>query len=189
MSIARDTQRQRVYTAESAVEKATPSARLEAVRDVERFVKATLARKRVQDDFPRATRVYKYVPDVTDGRGRRRACAVGSCEIRMPVWSRTELIVLHELAHIMINREHGDRDTIASHGWQFCAAYLRLVLHVMGRQHHDALKASFKAHRVRFTKPRAKRELTPEQRAALVARMAAARGVAVVQRTELIAQV
>jgi hypothetical protein len=45
----------------------------------------------------------------------------------------------------------------------------------MGREAHDALKVSFKAKKVRFTKPRERKPLTPEQREALAARLAEAR--------------
>ena len=75
----------------------------------------------------------------------------------------------HELSHLL--QPSGS----AAHGWQFCSIELRLVRHFLGKEAYDKLKAEFKAGRVRFTKPRAKRELTPEQRAVLGERMAVAR--------------
>jgi len=63
---------------------------------------------------------------------------------------------------------------MAWHGWQFCDIYLRLVLYVMGREAHDALKASFKVARIKYRQPRT-REWTPEQRQAAALRLWAAR--------------
>jgi hypothetical protein len=81
--------------------------------------------------------------------------------------------VLHELAHTITVREYGVY--VAGHGWQFCAVYLGLVLCILGREKHDVLKAAFKAHRIRFTPPRPKRQLMSEQRTQLTERLAAAR--------------
>ena len=61
---------------------------------------------------------------------------------------------------------------VADHGWEFCDAYLKLVLYIMGRDSHDALKASFKQHKVKFRKPVKRNELSPERKAELVARLA-----------------
>ena len=109
---------------------------------------------------------------VGDGRGRRKACAIGS-EIRIPKWARNTWIVLHELAHVVAGREFkGER---ASHGWEFCETYLKLVLYVIGREAHDALKESMRGHRVRFREPRQRAPLSPERRAQLVAQLADAR--------------
>ena len=56
-------------------------------------------------------------PTVTDGRGRRHAC--GSREvIKLPRWSRTIPIVLHECAHGMSDDGHGPN---------FVAVYLDLL--------------------------------------------------------------
>jgi|SRR5690606_30910499 len=80
-----------------------------------------------------------------------------------------EYIVIHELAHTYSRNDNG------GHGWLFCAVLLDLVRHFMGQEAHDKLKASFKAHGVKFTVPRAKRQMSPEARAAASERMAAAR--------------
>lgn len=92
----------------------------------------------------------------------------GGYELRFGVWTRQPAIVLHEISHLVAGVSQ-------QHGWKFCAVYLDLVRHFMGKEAHDKLKASFKAHRVRFTAPRAKREISEEQRAALVERLAVAR--------------
>ena len=165
---ARDTQRSRVYKSDTALVKiAKPLA---TVPEVERFVKRVLGMKRVADAFPRS-RLPRWLPEVRDGRGRRKA---GGCAsyITMPLWSRNEAIVLHELAHTICQREHNDA---TGHGWQYCAIYLTLTLHAMGREAHDVLKAAFKENRVRYTAPRKRKPMDPARKAELVARLAAYR--------------
>jgi putative metallohydrolase (TIGR04338 family) len=163
----RDTQRSRVYKCDRILsETAGPLA---SVKDIERFVKKVFASKRVQAAFPKA--MGRSLPSVKDGRGRRNACG-GPGGISIPRWARNEAVVLPELAHTICLRQGGRE---AFHGWQFCSAYLRLVLYLMGREAHDILKGAFKANRVRFTEPRKRKPMDPERRAELVARLAAYR--------------
>lgn len=181
---ARDTQRSRVYAAENAAFRGYPVAsdRLADVESIERFVRDVWSRKRVAASFPSVARWQRAqlagggllrgsLPTVKDGRGRRRAGATTSF-ITMPVWSRSKWVVLHELAHVITCREH---PSAAGHGWEYCEVYLRLVRCVLGVEAHKQLKASFKAHRVRFRKPRKRQPLSPDQRQALAQRLALAR--------------
>lgn len=170
IKMLRDTQRARVYKSDAAlVAVAKP---LPTVKDVERFTRRLLQMKRVRDTFPKSARY--DVPRVGDGRGRSRASG-GEWEIKIPLWARNEAVVIHELAHTVALREFGRRGDAAFHGWQFCSVYLKLTLYGMGRDAHDALKAAFKKNRVRFTAPRAKRQLTEDQRQALADRLALGR--------------
>ena len=162
----RDTQRHRVYksdTALMAIAKPLPT-----VEEVERYVKRVFGMKRVQAAFPSC----RTLPEVKDGRGRRRAGG-SSAMITIPLWARNEAVVLHELAHTVCQRTHGR--WVAGHGWQYCAIYLTLTLHGMGREAHDVLKAAFKANRVRYTAPRKRKPMDPARKAELVARLAAYR--------------
>ncbi|MGA1036654.1 MAG: hypothetical protein ACO3VQ_02465 [Ilumatobacteraceae bacterium] len=103
------------------------------------------------------------------GGGKAYHSLFGAGHITLGVWARQEAIVIHEVAHLLAG---GTR-----HNWQFCETYLKLVRHFMGKEAHDRLKASFKQHRVKYTKPRQKRVLSPEQKAILVERAAKARAV------------
>lgn len=170
----RDSQRSKVYAAEKAAFKDFDNERFETVKDIERFVRHVWSSKRVQSEWPQAVDGKSNLPDVSDGRGRRKPCAVGSFEIRIPRHGRVDWILVHELAHIIHSRRTAWRREEASHGWQYCAIYLRLTLFILGREKHDALKASFKAHRVKYKEP-VKRAMSPEKKMALVARLAAAR--------------
>lgn len=164
----RDTQRSRVYLCDPVlISRAKP---LPSVTDVERYVRKVFASKRVKAAFPKAAG--RILPTVGDGRGRRNACG-WSGGIKIPLWARNEGVVLHELAHTICQREHGN---VAWHGWQFCSIYLKLALYMMGREAHDALKKEMKVKRVRFSEPRKRKPLDPERKAALVARLEAYRG-------------
>jgi putative metallohydrolase (TIGR04338 family) len=164
----RDSQRSRVYKSDKAlVAIAKP---LPSVEEVERYVRRVFGMKRIADAFPKS-RVSTWLPEVRDGRGRRSAAGCAGFST-MPTWSRNEAIVLHELAHTICQREHGDA---SGHGWQFCSIYLTLTLHAMGREAHDVLKAAFKANRVKFTAPRKRAPMDPARKAEMIARLAAYR--------------
>jgi putative metallohydrolase (TIGR04338 family) len=164
--IERDSQRSRVYKADDVLEAfAKP---LPSVADVEAYAKRLFKSKRLAKKYPRAG---WRPPVVADGR-RNRDASGSTWQIVIPRWARNEAVVLHELAHTISMREYGRH--IAGHGWQYASTFLDVVKWMMGKAAHDALKASFKAHKVRFRKP-VKRTLTDEQRAALAARLASAR--------------
>lgn len=165
----RDTQRARVYKSDAAlVAIAKP---LPQISDVTRYVKRIAHMKRVAEAFPRS-RLGEWFPKIGDGRGRRSACG-WSGGMSMPVHARNEAIVIHELAHVICQRQCGWE--VAGHGWQFCAIYLQLTLYAMGREAHDTLRRAFKANRVRYTAPRKRAPLSPERRAEMIERLAAHR--------------
>lgn len=171
----RDSQRKKLYTAERSVfggnaSTARVGVPLPTVEDVEKYVDKVMSRKVVK-------RYFRTDPvKVADGRGTRWAFARGSSKINIPRWARTEWVVLHELAHILDTRDQrkvGDRR--AAHGWQFAGTYLFLVRTMLGKDAAADLKASFRKHRVKFTKPRAKRKFNDEQLRVLRERMSVAR--------------
>lgn len=161
MKIARDSQKRRVYAAERTLAeyRARDLGSRPSTDDVQRFVDKVLADKYVQRRF--GQRVIR----VRDARGRRSSCG-GYGEIRMLLVHRNRQIVLHEVAHCLAHwgPEH------AFHGWRFCEVYLFLVRRVLGVDAERRLKTAFRAHRVRFSKPR-KRVLTEEQKQALRERL------------------
>lgn len=55
------------------------------------------------------------------------------------------MLILHELAH-SCQREG------PWHGRQFCHIYLDLVKHYLGKDWHDSLKGSFKAHKIKLSR-------------------------------------
>lgn len=164
----RDQQRSKVYKADTALKPfAIP---LPTVYDVELFVAKVWKSERVRQAYPAID--IGGPPDVKDGRRRRRAAA-NSVKIMIPRWARSSDVVIHELAHVITQRTYGLK--VAGHGWEYCAVYLKLVLYIMGREAHDALKAEMKAQRVRFKPPRQRAPLSPERREHLAGILAAAR--------------
>lgn len=108
-------------------------------------------------------------PLVGDGRARRRACWQASTyEIKLPQWARTERVILHEMAHWIVDkatvpRSDGsvgfwvaqyDKDH-AAHGKEFASVLLELVRLQLGAEAAKALKASYKTNRV-------KRDIQPQ---------------------------
>ena len=73
---------------------------------------------------------------IHDGRRRRTPCAKGkvhdsgnSIHIILPTFSRTRLIVLHELAHLLTPRK------FSSHGMEYASNYLYLIGLILGEDH------------------------------------------------------
>jgi putative metallohydrolase (TIGR04338 family) len=184
MPSKRDSQKQRVYTAEQYVrvfhdipignESMTTKERCDLAR---KFVKQVCKRKYITRKYGTAGICAPPSVQLSPGNTRRWAHAYGGYLIELPKsghWGFTQLVVLHELAHIFERRQY--KYKYAGHDWTFAAIFLDLVRNVMGRTVHDALKASFKENKVR-TKPKGKRNLSPEQREAARQRMAKARAV------------
>lgn len=172
----RDSQRSKVYKSDHALDS---FGRLETVPEIEAFVSKLWHSERFKKRFPVAS---ARNPRIGDGRRRRRAGG-NSTGIWMPRWARSKGIVCHELAHCVQAREfsltgkpYGFREQ-AAHGWEFCSIYLEIVRLSMGREAHDALKLAFKKNRVRFREPR-RLNLTPEERAAIGARLSVYRAPA-----------
>lgn len=186
----RDSQRQKVYDAERLVPWDRKFASIEEckafvdkVTNSPYVVKHYGSERKIVVDDPRPCLTHKVAhcgacvttarvrkaPDVTvrAGRGSHASPWNG---VTLGKHHYNELIVIHELVHVLVGSEGG-----AWHNWRFCATYLDLVRHAIGKETHDELKAAFKAHRVKFTAPRAKRELTEEQRQVLRERIAKAR--------------
>lgn len=173
----RDTQRKRLYAADDVLGKF--SDRYETVEQIEAFLNRIWKSERFKAAYPNA--VWQGPPRIKDGRGTRIARG-GYQVVSFPLWSRNTGVILHEVAHTVSVRVHGHR--IAWHGWEFCEVYLKLVLYFMGREAHDAFKASMKQQRVRF-RPKRQRvrfkldgtTLVPIDRSALIERLKKAREV------------
>jgi hypothetical protein len=163
--LERDSQRKKVYTAEQ-----------EAFPD---FYKATLPED--HDEFQRyinkitSSKYWKRLRGLFNGDviqvelvpAKQRGGWANQYQVSIPKAIRSMPLLMHELAHSAAGGA-------ARHHWPFAAVYLKLVRHYMGKKAHDALRASFKKHRVRYT-PKRKRNITPEQREQLRERAKIAR--------------
>jgi putative metallohydrolase (TIGR04338 family) len=159
----RDSQRKKLYDAERAVFTDFYKPHFTTVQECQAFVDSVLARKRVQSHYKRAKRPVLVRP----GHGARSAFG-GYGHVTLPRWARSRHVILHELAHAL-------EPAGAAHGWQFAQCYLWLVRQALGVEAAAKLEASFKAHKVRYRKPRTRKPMTQEQREAATVRLAAAR--------------
>lgn len=167
----RDNRREKLYRAERKLcDTPLEGQRFESVDQMQKYIDNLIAQKWFKKTWP------NVIDRVTIhcGAGNRRAtCSHTSGFLRrpvikMPIWARSELILLHELAHALTPNR------CAAHGWEFAKAYLRLVKNRLGSEAEKALKKSFREHKVKFS-PKKKRELTEEQRQILRERMTKAR--------------
>lgn len=132
----RDGQRQRLYRSERAV---PHGDRFTSVAHCQAYVEDRLRSPWWRNSCPDIPSV-----TVTDGRSRRHAGAVRSRRIiKLPRWSRTELTILHELAHI------ATPEGCAAHGPEYARTYLELVRRFMGREAGAELRKAFQSHRVK----------------------------------------
>ena len=86
---------------------------------------------------------------VKDGRGRRKACAFNKKTIALPKWARQEAVILHELAHTIVNFNY---IKVADHGMEFAKEFLGLIKRFMGKEAYLMLKESYKENHVHYTK-------------------------------------
>lgn len=83
--------------------------------------------------------------EVRPGFGHRRATADENGVLQMPKWARTELVLLHEMAHCLTPA------TVASHGPEYAGVLLTLARRGMGPATAQALEDAFARQRVRWT--------------------------------------
>lgn len=188
MKHGRDNQREKCYRAEREALWPITTA-LPTVKDVERYLKRQSKRATLVSRYGRAVNLTEHTMEIKDGRGRRNACAFESYAIALPLWARSDVVALHEWAHVihkrlnwsgaMLPENKGTRTAelsdqyAAAHGWQWAAIFLDLVTFCIGREAAAAFKTALRKHHVRF-KPKRQRS-APVDREAMIARMAKAR--------------
>jgi hypothetical protein len=169
---ARDSQRQKVYSAEWGVSWSGDKA-------VERLDQRDAQRLAVRMyDWLIAEGYDLYRPDIEMRRGRSAEAFSSSGRIYLgDNGGNTGWIVAHEVAHLVrpslssFPGREWDQDG-RPHGWEWASVYLRLVRRFFGVTNHDALRDAFKAGKVKF---RPKRRMTEAQRQAAADRLAAYR--------------
>ena len=132
----RDSQRARLYRAEGAVD---PGRRLPKVERMQAWVDGLAA----TDWF--VTRWGVRAFEVRPGFGHRRATADQNGVLQMPKWARSELVLLHEVAHCLTPV------TLASHGPEYAGILLALTRRGMGPGTAQLLEDAFDRERVRWT--------------------------------------
>lgn len=123
------------------------------LEEIDQYVRLLISLKWFQERWP-----IDFYPEIKDGRGSQMAKG-NKWMLSFPNRLRCKMIVLHELAHFIVERHYGAR-TKAWHSREFCAVYLELVQHEMGKEVATILRDAFKATGAKY-KP--KREISPEQ--------------------------
>lgn len=154
MARPRDTQRKKLYLAEDSLRHHPANDKLPTVPEMQAFVDKLLAEAWSRRRFGNAN------VEVHDGRGRSRAGGSrktwrGPAWITMPTWSRSKLIVCHELAHALAGENE------AAHGPEFTRRYLELVEHVLSDGAARMLRERFVQARVKVGPPLVLRDLKP----------------------------
>lgn len=143
----RDTQRGKVYKAEDHLSEALKGRKFKTLVECQAYY----------DHITRSrwwkTRAIKTPIFLRDGRGTSIARAYSDWAggyINLPRWSRYEIVMLHELAHVLRSRSHQRGVDTRPHGAGFVRALLDLVRRWMGPETAKALRASMLEHGVRI---------------------------------------
>lgn len=161
----RDYQRSKVYKAErefikdlddytGCLRDTVFEKSFDSVDDISKYVDDI-----VDSDWFKRCYCFRRAVTIKDGRGRSRpAGSFSSYTMWMPRWARSEVIVLHELAHIMYThtlslaiefRETNYKENKESaHGREFVKRFIWLVGHVMGSDAAQQLSVRMLRNRV-----------------------------------------
>lgn len=138
----RDNQRQRLYNAERDVSIWTYEGKM-SLNDIDDWLTSIFKSNWFKNRHPRAD---SFI--IHDGRSRRKAqgAAWGPvCHMWFPRWSRSQLVILHELAHGLSKLECGWYD----HGEIFARIYVELVERFIGKEVSEELRHCYIKYRVK----------------------------------------
>lgn len=164
---SRDSQRQKLYDAENEAFPAKGKMLVGdgSMGDLDRRVRQIVGSRRWQDLADRAGMpadcAAREAVVTHDGSGCGSAFERAH-QITMPRWARTEIVLLHELAHVLAPRS-------VRHHWPFARLFLDLVSTFSSHSNMLLLRESFRKHGVRYA-PKRKRVMSPEAKALLAER-------------------
>lgn len=140
----RDSQRQRLYDAERAIFGTHGGRSFRSIADISAYVREVEA-SALWRELGERVGLDRWV-EVKDGRGSPRSRA-GGRTIKIVRGHRFELVVLHELAHLVTSRR------FAAHGPEFVRNYISLVDAFAGSAAARALEDSCGRHGVAVAPP------------------------------------
>jgi len=145
MAYTRDSQRSRLYAAESVIygkyksKWAVKYSQYDLNSNTpivfcQRYVDLILSQKFITKRYGQRRIAVKS--------GRGGAMAIGGSIISLGRWARDESVVLHEIAHCLT--------PFSKHGPEFAGVYLFLVRNVLGNEAATELRQSYRTNRVRY---------------------------------------
>lgn len=147
---ARDTYKAKVYEAEDTAFEALdldyvngPSPHLDTAAKINTYVRRVCRRRAVTDRYktPRAF-------NIVTGRGASAQISGPYATITLGRWARTEIVILHELAHVLTDLKH--RRKVAAHGPEWIACYTFLLRTFVSDEAADALRRELSDRGVRL---------------------------------------
>lgn len=143
----RDSQRSRVYRAESPVRRYLRRHRA-SLADLQEWVDAEI----LTDQWFR--RRWPDVRHIELESGKANAYGaydytISTARIQLPRWAQHRMIVLHELAHVCTWTKEGWM-SVADHGPEWACTYLDLIARYLGHRAYRRLESSFETNDVRF---------------------------------------
>ena len=137
----RDSQRSRVYKAESAV--------FDMHRGMLNQEEVLLFRdKTLSSEYWREAKGYKRVLlRFNKSTSQSSFFDHSDKSISLPLWAMKKDVVIHEMAHSLTFKED---KTLPGHGKVFCSHYLNLVAELLGESEAERLEISFWEHKVRY---------------------------------------
>lgn len=154
MSRPKDMQKSRVYAHEAYEGSSDLAVRLLAqgkrystgnvhIDSCQEYVDSVLSRAWFVRRWPA---VHIYVQHKSGGNAYGYRLGQHQGRITLPVFARTERIILHEIAHVLTPGKY------ASHGPEWAGVYLELVRYMVGKDAAAQVRDRFKQGRVRWNK-------------------------------------
>lgn len=165
----RDSQKYRLYNAESAV---SWGKRFRTVDEAQEYLERCCAHRWLLEKYGCEPLLQKGAPRLVPVPQRRRWATARyiTWEIRFPAgarWALEQLCLLHELAHLL-NRGHTPDPAKrgAAHDRAFCRVYLDLVQHYMGPGQALLLRLAFRKHGVKWHRRRPRPMVSADEKRA-----------------------
>lgn len=180
MARARDAQKSKAYAAESHLPDRWTNI-FGSNADAQAWVDNILADRWFRQRWQHPRRLH-----VATGRNLNGRSFGGT--VTLSPAGRNPVVALHEIAHEVVGADYRVPDARASHGPEFCATFLFLVEHYIGKEAAGLLREGFRVNKVRYRVPaglvpRSPRyEVPTEAEAAAVKREAAARPLTTAER-------
>jgi putative metallohydrolase (TIGR04338 family) len=166
----RDSQRQKVYSAENEAFAGFKQRDVSTATKYEQRLRDILRSKWMRDNYPSAPSQLKVeYSDMMNGAN------ANAWRIRTGANSMQEAVLIHELAHVVhSNLRERDKWDHVSHGRQYTDIYQKLVRRFLGAEAYKLLRAGFRKYKVKVGR---KRAFIPgaAQRSGLPVHLAAAR--------------